>query len=368
MFFAYFKRNLQYLFIRNIRCIELVDEESIILSVLYSTLSDEMGPETKAAIPTDLSDNIRMLVAIRVITLLSGEEAFLPKKLVMVPFPSLNAKSLIKYIEWNDPTRRGGLGRAAIVLLFKELDDVVFYKYMNDLEALYKSAADQLIQLELEKKEMVEFTDTLQKFKAAVSEKLEEFRTSELTAKQKEAFPEAEQKSFDYRLKTIVIGDPSVGKTSLILRFTYNAFTRTYLPTIGTNITEKIVQVGKDKAQIIVWDIAGQSKFETMRKHFYAGLDGALIVFDLTHEKSFSSVPNWYQDVKKNYNKNTPLIAYLIGNKSDLTSERKVKKEDALRVASELGLDYIETSALSGENVNDVFHKIAERVLKSQRK
>ncbi len=81
VFFAYFKRNLQYLFIRNIRCIELVDEESIILSVLYSTLSDEMGPETKAAIPTDLSDNIRMLVAIRVITLLSGEEAFLPKKL-----------------------------------------------------------------------------------------------------------------------------------------------------------------------------------------------------------------------------------------------------------------------------------------------
>ncbi len=333
-------------------------------------MSDEIGPETKAAIPADLSENVRMLVAIRVITLLSGEEAFLPKKLVMVPFPSLNAKALIKYLEWNDPTRRGGLGRAAIVLLFKELDDVVFYKYMNDLEAIYKDAADKLIQLELNHRELEEFNENLQKLKETVSEKLKEFRTSELSVQQKEAFPEAEQKTFDYRLKIIVIGDPGVGKTSLILRFTYNAFTRTYTPTIGTNITEKIVQVGenKDNVQIVVWDVAGQSKFEVMRKHFYAGLDGVLIVFDLTHEKGFASVPNWYQDVKKNYNKKTPLIAYLIGNKSDLTSERKVKKEDALKMARDLGLEYIEVSALSGENVNDMFNKIAERVIKPQGK
>lgn len=338
--------------------------EDLITGVIYTEFHDELGPNPKVWTPSSLSQNIQMLVAVKTITMLTGEEHILPKDIVVIPFPSLNSKGLVKYIEWKDETRRGGLAKAAITILFNELDDSIFYKYNDDLKPLFDGLCSSIAKFEALHVDNAILREEISNFHSKVKMLLEDLRKKELVLQKADAFPEEEGKSeFEYRFKIVVIGDPSVGKSSTILRFTHNAFTRTYMPTIGVSISEKNIKIGKKNILFILWDIAGQSKFETMRKHFYQGAEGALLVFDLTLEKSFQSILNWYKDVKKNVQTNK-FVGILIGNKSDLINERKVKKEDALILAQELKLDYIEISALSGENVNQTFFKMAETLIK----
>jgi small GTP-binding protein len=116
---------------------------------------------------------------------------------------------------------------------------------------------------------------------------------------------------------------------------------------------------------MIIWDIAGQAKFETMRRHFYQGSEAILLIFDLTNRITFNSIKNWYHDVMKNMEKHHhQMVGYIFGNKSDLTEVRKVKLVEALALAKELNLKYIETSALTGKNVEYAFYDIAETVVK----
>ena len=102
---------------------------------------------------------------------------------------------------------------------------------------------------------------------------------------------------------------------------------------------------------------------QTTRKNFYRGAEGVILVFDLTGQKSFDNLNNWYQDVKKTLNIHQNFIGFIIGNKNDLINERKVKREDAEILANKLNLRYIETSALTGKNIMFIFHKIGEILL-----
>ena len=166
-------------------------------------------------------------------------------------------------------------------------------------------------------------------------------------------------------MHTVLTGPPGVGKTSTILRFTDNAFLRTYIPTLGVSINEKIFDGESGVIEMILWDIAGQAKFQTMRRHFYQGSEAILLIFDLTNRLSFTSIKNWYHDVMKNMEKHHhKMIGYIFGNKSDLTELRKIKLAEALALAKELNLKYIETSALTGSNVEFAFYDIAEQVIK----
>lgn len=337
--------------------------EEIISGVIYTEFDDMLGPNPVAWYPADIDPSIQMLIAIKVITLLTGEEQFIPKGLVIVPFPSLNSKGLVKYIEWKDESRRGGIGRAAVTLLFKEFDDLIFYQYRDDLKPIFQGCSEKILEKELQNIENPVFNEDLSCFHDDVIKLLEDLRNKELAAKEAEAFPEEGADAFDYRFKVIVVGDPSVGKTSTVLRFTYNAFTRTYMPTIGTSISEKNIKIGNNNVNLIIWDVAGQSKFEMMRRHFYQGAESVLMVFDLTLRKTFESMKNWIADIKKSLKSSTLIISFMIGNKNDLAEDRQVSREEAEQLAQELGVEYLETSALTGENVNEVFHKIAKIVL-----
>ena len=163
------------------------------------------------------------------------------------------------------------------------------------------------------------------------------------------------------------MGDPGVGKTSTILRFTDNAFIRTYIPTLGVNISEKNVKIDGNSVGLILWDIAGQSKFETMRKHFYKGTEAVILIFDLTNRKSFESIPKWYEDIKKYVISDTKIVGFILGNKEDLTESRLIGEKEVIKIAKKLNLDYIETSALTGKNVELSFHKIAEALINSKK-
>jgi small GTP-binding protein len=164
-------------------------------------------------------------------------------------------------------------------------------------------------------------------------------------------------------LKVIVIGDGSVGKTSLLKQYIQKQFQQSYLPTVGVNISKQPKKYKGFDVNLMFWDIAGQPQFYLLHKVYYNGANAALLVFDLTQSHTFSNIKNWYNELIKYGLKDIPMI--LVGNKNDLKKERKIIPPMAENLQEQLGIPlYYETSALNGENVNTVFEKIIEMHLK----
>lgn len=341
-------------------------EEKIISGIVYVALDDEIGPNPLVW-SADLSTENLMHVSIKTITVLSGERGLVPESLVILPFPSLDSKALIKYIKWDDPSRRGGIGQSALALLFKEGDDVIFYKYLDQFTDPFNEYAEYIIELEKTRAPKEDFSGIIDRFEFDTNYLLNELRVKETTESETKEFPDEKYKELgliDYKFKIAIIGDPGAGKTSLVLRFTDNAFRRTYIPTLGVHVSDKIFKINDSVIQLVLWDIAGQKKFDTLRHQFYMGSDAVFIIFDLTNPKSFESVPNWFTDVQRQL-KNRTLNGFIAGNKMDLNERRNIGTEDASNLANSFNLGYIETSALSGENVERAFLSIAEKLYKS---
>ncbi|MFX1500800.1 MAG: Rab family GTPase [Promethearchaeota archaeon] len=151
-----------------------------------------------------------------------------------------------------------------------------------------------------------------------------------------------------------------------MLRYTNNAFRRNYVPTLGVMVSDKVFKIDDSIIQLTLWDIGGQQKFQTMRQHFYKGSDAVFFVFDLTRIESFTNIPKWYSDVMEQLkDRVVELKGFIIGNKRDLASQRKVTSEMATQLADQLSLKFVETSALLGENVNYAFSTIANHLYKS---
>ncbi len=343
-------------------------EQDIITGIVYTELDEEIGPNPIIWYPSDLAESLLLHISIKTLTLLSGEQGIIPESLIIMPFQSLNLKSIIKYLQWNDKDKRGGIGQAAITLLFKDFNDLIFYKYKENLEDLFNESKKIIVKLKEKKADDDQINAEVRNLNSTIIATLERLKTEEETAIKKEEIPKKTKQIsdlIDYKFKIIFCGDPGVGKTSLVLRFSENAFTRKYVPTLGVNVSDKIVRVDKSIVQLVLWDLAGQTKFQYMRHSFYQGSDGVFFIFDLTNLKTFNKVREWYKDVQKNL-KNTPnLNGFLIGNKNDLLDKRVITKKDGKQLAEDLNLGYIETSALTGENVIQAFHEIAKELLKS---
>jgi len=339
--------------------------EEIIKAIVYTSLDESIGPNPLLWIPLDLPEKIRMGVSIKTITMLTTDQGIIPNSLVIMPFPAFKLKGIIKYIEREDNSRRGGVALSSIALLFNEADDLIFYKYMDYLEPVFSESAKKLIELETGEAKSDEIFIEIDNFRLKLTEILDDLYQKEKTSSELEAFPEEKIKEdlLESNFKVVVCGDPGVGKTSTILRLTDNAFMRTYVPTLGVSISERLMTLGDKHVNLILWDIAGQSKFEIMRRHFYKGTDAVILIFDLTKRQSFESVSNWYNDIRK-YEKD--LTGLIFGNKEDLLDERKIPTEEALMIAETLNLEYIETSAKTGKNIEQSFYKLAETLFKSK--
>ena len=169
----------------------------------------------------------------------------------------------------------------------------------------------------------------------------------------------------EYSNKVILTGDYQVGKTSLIRRFVENSFKRDYISTIGVQISKKTINLADENIMnFIIWDIGGQSfQMAPYRAKFYNGANAALIVVDRTRPDHLKSVEKWYNDIKSSIPKNIPII--IVGNKSDLSDELVISKEEIRDISKKFGFHYILTSAKTGEHVNDAFLYIAYRVIES---
>lgn len=164
-----------------------------------------------------------------------------------------------------------------------------------------------------------------------------------------------------YVAKVCLLGDPAVGKTSLIRRFVYGTFEGTYLTTIGTNISRKDVVVDNGTVTLIIWDIAGQMRVNQITPMYYQGAMGAIAVVDITRRMTFDSIPLW---VKRFREVNPNAIVILAANKTDLMALRAVAEEELRALASNMGLPLVYTSAKTGAGVDDMFRKLALEVLR----
>jgi len=116
----------------------------------------------------------------------------------------------------------------------------------------------------------------------------------------------------------------------------------------------------------MLWDVAGQPQFYMLHKPYFNGADGMMLVFDITRSSTFSNVNNWYSTAVKHGLSGIPRV--LIGNKIDLKEERKIIRPMAVHLSEKLNAPYFETSALSGENVDQIFNKIAELCFHSKKR
>jgi small GTP-binding protein len=165
--------------------------------------------------------------------------------------------------------------------------------------------------------------------------------------------------------KVLIVGPGAVGKTSILERFVYNRFSENYKLTIGVNFLTKIIDLsGHGIVKLSIWDIGGQERFEMVRTDFYKGAVGAVIVFDLTRMETFNAIEKWLNEVR-HYAGNIPFI--LIGNKADLLEHfvRVVEKEEAEEFARAHNSTYIETSAKTGENVDEAFQEFSQMLVET---
>ncbi|MFX0099776.1 MAG: Rab family GTPase [Candidatus Hodarchaeota archaeon] len=334
--------------------------DNIITGIVYSKFDRKLGPDSIAWEPEDLDNDARMVASVKSLNLLAGDQADVPKNLEIISFPSLNLKGMIKFLELKKEEDRD-FSNTTITLLFKEEYDIVFYKYINNFYEVFQDICDDIQYIEMKESNPKLIMLKLKEFHENVKKVLKDLYNAEYSMQGAKPFPMSPQEgSVKYRtfkFKIIICGDPEVGKTSTILRFTDNVFRNTYIMTMGVNISSKTIIVNDKKIKYAIWDIAGQEKFEQRRRHFYEGADGQFIIFDLTRPITLESVPKWYNDIKKHFEGH--LNGFLIGNKADLVNDIKVTRDAIEKVASELGLEYIETSALNGQNISESFEKMA---------
>ena len=167
---------------------------------------------------------------------------------------------------------------------------------------------------------------------------------------------------YDFLFKLIIVGDSNVGKTNIMSKYIHNQFNQHSKSTIGVEFGTKIVNIDNKKIKAQIWDTAGQERYKSITSAYYKGAKGALIVYDITNKFSFDSVDKWVQDLNSYGDKTITLL--LVGNKSDLEEKRQILKENGEEKAKCFNLGFIETSACSGDNIDQAFVIMLKEVLK----
>lgn len=170
--------------------------------------------------------------------------------------------------------------------------------------------------------------------------------------------------SSSYKIKLLLIGEAATGKTALMQRFIKNKFMDNYKMTVGVDIlTKDIEYIPGEIATLSVWDIAGQERLKYIRKTFYKGATGAMILYDITRSQTLLELRKWSREFRSETSENIPIL--LVGNKTDLKDSMYLDavKEEILNLAEKLNAEHIETSAKNGINVNECFVKMTQMII-----
>lgn len=171
-------------------------------------------------------------------------------------------------------------------------------------------------------------------------------------------------RDYDHLFKLLIIGDSGVGKSSLLIRFSDNTFSGSYITTIGVDFKIRTVVIGGERVKLQIWDTAGQERFRTITNTYYRGTHGVIVVYDVTNGESFANVKRWLQEIDSNCE---VVNKVLVGNKNDDPQRKVVLTEDAQRFANQMGIQLFETSAKDNLNVEEMFLAITDRVLRHKK-
>ena len=170
---------------------------------------------------------------------------------------------------------------------------------------------------------------------------------------------------YDFLYKLVLVGDMNVGKTFLLSRYVKGQVPKNTGPTIGVEFATKTVPLeagGTVKAQI--WDTAGQERYRAITTAHYRRAVGALLVYDITQEKTFQSVKRWVEELRDHAEPD--IVIMLVGNKSDLVEKspelREVMIETAQQMATKNSMMFIETSAVNGIKVKEAFESLLNEI------
>lgn len=164
------------------------------------------------------------------------------------------------------------------------------------------------------------------------------------------------------KIKLILLGNGAVGKTSMATRYTKNRFIPKYKPSLGVDFLAKRIQLEHKVLKVMVFDTGGQEFISTLRKRYYHGAAGAIVVFDMCARDSFEGLNKWINELQKEI---PGVHTVIVANKSDLFDQRTVTTEEGKAYAEANNSEYHETSALTGENVEKIFQIFVNRLLDS---
>ena len=164
------------------------------------------------------------------------------------------------------------------------------------------------------------------------------------------------------QFKVILIGDGAVGKTSIAMRFSQDAFAQTYKQTVGVDFFIRRLSFPKKEVVLQIWDIGGQSISSKMVGSYIGGAHAVLLCYDITNYESFANLEDWYRLVQKQFprdgDKPQPLVG-LVGNKNDMRHLTVVRSEQHNKFKDENGFESFMISAKTGDNIKQTFNRIA---------
>ncbi|NXA14727.1 RAB17 protein, partial [Sapayoa aenigma] len=168
-----------------------------------------------------------------------------------------------------------------------------------------------------------------------------------------------------YMYKLVLLGSMSVGKSSLAYRYVKNDF-RELLPTVGCSFFTQTLNLEAATVKFEIWDTAGQEKYHSVCHLYYRDAHAALLVYDIANKATLNRAKLWLEELEKKFLPDEIVIA-LVGNKTDLAAEREVTTEEGEEFARTKGLLFMETSAKSNHQVNDIFMAIVQELLRREK-
>ncbi len=167
--------------------------------------------------------------------------------------------------------------------------------------------------------------------------------------------------------KICMLGDPAVGKSSLVARFVFSMFDDKYIETIGAKVTKRTMAVERRstgqryRLKLMIWDIAGQKTLDFIKPTYYRDAEGALIVADITRRETLDNVARWSASIREVCG-DIPIVVMV--NKCDLLDHAQFRPADAVALAGKLDAPSFTTSAKSGENVENSFSSLGRRLIR----